>query len=564
MFFRKPVIINVMAFLFCLIQVSLFPQNFSIQYTLEWGTPAPIITPAPIPAQTVAPLTTAISIASPLPSPSDPPTTANDDFLHTDGNNIKDRNNQVVRLTGTNWFGFNNPSYVLDGLWSIDLKTSLQQIATRGFNVLRIPIATELIYDWSQGNYPIPTGINTYQINTYLAGKNSLEVFDIVIATLKSLGMKAIIDVHSVFNLADSYTHPVWYKDWVTTEIFDSSWEWIVNRYKGDDTVIGVDLKNEPHGKFWTDSIVAKWDSSTDLTNWKKAVEDVSARIFAKNPNLLVLVEGVESFPVNGQSWTSTVQSDFYTTWWGGNLRGVASLPINLGTYQNQLAYAPHEYGPNVYEQPWFYAGFSKDTLYNDDWYPNWYYIIPKGSAPVFIGEWGGKLDAGRNEIWMTALRNFIIEKNLHHTYWCFNGNSTDTGGLLLSDWSKWDETKYQFVKPSLWQDSRGKFVGLDHTMPLYSSSTGTTITEYYANNNPAPSTDPVASVTPLAGKLGDVNLDSTITIVDALLVAQYYVGLPTKVFYPEYADVTKDGKIDISDALRIAQCYIGFISCNF
>ncbi|MBN2836898.1 MAG: hypothetical protein JXR48_18225 [Candidatus Delongbacteria bacterium] len=61
-------------------------------------------------------------------------------------------------------------------------------------------------------------------------------------------------------------------------------------------------------------------------------------------------------------------------------------------------------------------------------------------------------------------------------------------------------------------------------------------------------------------GKLGDVNDDDKINIVDALLVAQYYVGIGADIFNPEFGDVNNDDKINIIDALLIAQYYIGLI----
>jgi endoglucanase len=59
----------------------------------------------------------------------------------------------------------------------------------------------------------------------------------------------------------------------------------------------------------------------------------------------------------------------------------------------------------------------------------------------------------------------------------------------------------------------------------------------------------------------GDVNGDGSVTIVDALLVAQYYVGLNPANFNPAAADVNCDGSITIVDALRIAQYYVGLIA---
>jgi lysophospholipase L1-like esterase len=63
------------------------------------------------------------------------------------------------------------------------------------------------------------------------------------------------------------------------------------------------------------------------------------------------------------------------------------------------------------------------------------------------------------------------------------------------------------------------------------------------------------------AQTLGDVNSSGSIDIVDALLVAQYYVGLAPSNFNTAYADADCSGAINIVDALRIAQLYVGIIS---
>ncbi len=52
------------------------------------------------------------------------------------------------------------------------------------------------------------------------------------------------------------------------------------------------------------------------------------------------------------------------------------------------------------------------------------------------MGEWGGFIDEqhdpdGANTKWLTCLRDLMIENRIHHTFWCFNENSGDTGGLV-------------------------------------------------------------------------------------------------------------------------------------
>jgi hypothetical protein len=70
------------------------------------------------------------------------------------------------------------------------------------------------------------------------------------------------------------------------------------------------------------------------------------------------------------------------------------------------------------------------------------------------------------------------------------------------------------------------------------------------ATSTPAPTVD-----------LGDANGDGAIDIVDALLIAQYYVGLDPAGFIPGNADTNCDGSIDIVDALLVAQYYVGLIT---
>jgi hypothetical protein len=63
------------------------------------------------------------------------------------------------------------------------------------------------------------------------------------------------------------------------------------------------------------------------------------------------------------------------------------------------------------------------------------------------------------------------------------------------------------------------------------------------------------------SGTTGDVNGSGGIDIIDALLVAQYYVGLNPATFNLVPADVDCDGDIDIVDALLIARYYVGLIT---
>ena len=66
--------------------------------------------------------------------------------------------------------------------------------------------------------------------------------------------------------------------------------------------------------------------------------------------------------------------------------------------------------------------------------------------------------------------------------------------------------------------------------------------------------------VLPIYAKIGDVNYDSRVDIIDALLTARYYVGIEVKRFIADAADVDGSQKIDIIDSLFIARYYVGLI----
>lgn len=439
-----------------------------------------------------------------------------DDWLHTQGNQIVDKGGNAVWLTGANWFGFNATERTFHGLWSVNLESTLQTLADRGINILRVPISTELLWEWRNGVFSVP-GING-STNADLIGQTNLQVFDRFLDVARNIGMKVMIDVHSAEADNSGHFARLWYKDAITPEIFYESWEWITERYKNNDTIIAMDIENEPHGKPWADPDYAKWDSTTDVNNFKHACETASNRILAINPEMLVLCEGIESYPRDGISWDdASAGTEFFNTWWGGNLRGVREHPIDLGANQDQLVYSPHDYGPLVFRQQWFFDGFTRETLQRDAWNDNWLFIHDENIAPLLIGEWGGFIDASDNQKWMEALRDQIIEDRLHHTFWAVNPNSGDTGGLLLNDWVSIDEEKYAILKPALWQDENGKFVSLDHEVPLGSSATSVTLSEFYGNQQPSIGiTSPNAGTNFTVDTSFNINIDlSQITAVN-------------------------------------------------
>ncbi len=538
--------------------------------------------------------------------------TNNDDWLHAEGSRLYDMNGNEVWLTGANWFGFNCSENCAHGLYAADVDDFLKGVADHGINVIRFPISSELLVSWMEGSpndvssvqasYNPPQDVVGEDGTITPAGKygdinrdfvledgktlkNSMEIFDIIMQKCKKYGIKAFIDIHSPDANNSGHNYEIWYGlAGVTTDVWIESLVWLADKYKNDDTLLGYDLKNEPHGKrgYTNDGCpdnIAKWDDSTDENNWAYAATRCANAILEVNPNALIFIEGIEQYPMldKGYDWdTPDVfqpepgQERWYGAWWGGNLRGVRDFPVIPDSGTSQIVYSPHDYGPSVYAQTWFDKDFTTQTLLDDYWYDTWAYIVEEDIAPLLIGEWGGHMDGGKNQKWMELLRDYMIDHHISHTFWCLNPNSGDTGGLLGVDFKTWDDEKYGLFEPSLWQtQSSGKYIGLDHEVAL--GVNGISLSDYYANyaasegsnidggskgDNPgtpatkpttapttkpvtttakpttAPTTKPVTTTTakpvtpttpdaPKAELFGDANCDGAVTIADAAAIYQ-------------------------------------------
>jgi len=436
----------------------------------------------------------------------------NDDWLHAEGSRLYDMNGNEVWLTGANWFGFNCSENCPHYLWSADADDCLKEIADRGINIIRFPIATELIVSWMNGT---PNKVSSFSANADPAYKinadfcqadgktpvDSMQVFDIMMKKCKKYGIKAFIDIHSPHTDNSGHNYNLWYgKAGVTTDVWIDSLVWLADKYKNDDTLLAFDLKNEPHGKGQEGDAAAKWDGSKDENNWAYAATRCAEAILDVNPNALILVEGVEqsmSGAAEGDYWgmpdrvvmhEGDTPSPYIGAWWGGNFRGAREYPIKPKQGTSQIVYSPHDYGPSVYAQTWFDKDFNEQTLLDDYWYDTWAYINAEDIAPELIGEWGGHME-GDNLKWMTLLRDYMIKHHINHTFWCLNTNSGDTGGLWDSlgftqnsgTTITWNESKYEMFEKALWQTkTSGKYIGLDHQTPL--GSNGLSLNEFYSS----------------------------------------------------------------------------------
>lgn len=334
-------------------------------------------------------------------------------YWHTSGSQILDSNNVPVRIAGINWFGFETANYVVHGLWTRGYKDMLDQIKSLGYNTIRLPYSNQLFDPGST-----PNGID-FARNPDLAGLNGIQVMDKIVGYAGQIGLRILLDRHRPDSGAQS---ALWYTPAYPESRWIADWQMLARRYNGNTTVIGADLHNEPHGS-------ACWGCGDAARDWRLAAERAGNAILSVNPNWLIVVEGVEA-----------VGNDYY--WWGGNLMGAGSNPVNLAV-ANRVVYSPHDYPASVYGQPWFSSPDYPNNL-PAIWDNHWGYLWKKNIAPVLLGEFGTKLQTTSDQLWFNALVAYlgVGTDRMGWTFWSWNPNSGDTGGLLMDDWQTVNQAK--------------------------------------------------------------------------------------------------------------------------
>ncbi|MGD9622965.1 MAG: glycosyl hydrolase family 18 protein, partial [Mycolicibacterium sp.] len=388
-------------------------------------------------------------------------------YLSTLGNQIVDSAGNTVKLAGVNWFGGETSNGVPHGLWTRGYKSMIDQMVTEGFNTIRLPFSNEMLHSSAA-----PTGIDYFK-NPELQGLSRLQVMDEIIRYAGEKNMRVILDQHRSAAGNGPNGNGLWYEGAYTEDKWVADWQLLANRYKGNSTVIGVDLANEPHNGTW---------GGGGATDWARAAERAGNAVLAVNPNLLIIVEGVETY--QGQNY-----------WWGGNLMGVKDRPIVLNV-PNRVVYSPHDYPNSVYAQPWFQqAGFAAGLP--DKFEQMWGYIYEQNIAPIMVGEFGTKLVDPKDEPWFEAITSYMsgdFDNNgtidiasglegVSFTYWSWNPNSGDTGGILADDWTTVNQNKMVYLEPIQYSTDSGGNAVARFTVTLAAPS-ATPVSVQYATSN--------------------------------------------------------------------------------
>lgn len=358
--------------------------------------------------------------------------TAATGWLSTSGNQIVDADGNPVQISGVNWFGFEGTNMNPNGLWTRSYQDMMKQMVDEGFNTIRLPFSSDMLHSTAT-----PGGID-YSKNPDLQGLTALQIMDKIVAYAEEIGLKIILDHHRSSAGNGTSENGLWYDSTHSQADWVADWQMLAQRYAANTAVIGADLHNEPHNGTW---------GGGGANDWALAAETAGNAIGAVNPNWLIFVEGIGSY-----------KGDNY--WWGGNLMGVRDRPIDLNL-DNKLVYSPHDYPQTVYDQSWFSDPTYPDNL-DEVFDEAWGFIYREGIAPVYLGEFGTKLATTKDAQWLDALTAYLGgdfdnngtsdiaagTKGISWTYWSWNPNSGDTGGILKDDWISVNENKMVYLTP--------------------------------------------------------------------------------------------------------------------
>jgi endoglucanase len=174
-------------------------------------------------------------------------------------------------------------------------------------------------------------------------------------------------------------------------------------------------IENHNNVQLWNDDktieerqrhcIVPNWGGKNKTLDWAAVAEAAGNTLLDINPNLLIVVEGLN---------------------YANDLTGVRTHPIKL-KYPNRLVYEAHDY-------QWEYTPYRDcDELQRRGLDPHWGYIFQEGIAPVFVGEWGTcytpESCVRDASVWMECITWYLWNYDLDWFYWAIDGTQSSGAG---------------------------------------------------------------------------------------------------------------------------------------
>ncbi|MFE4359006.1 glycoside hydrolase family 5 protein [Kitasatospora sp. NPDC056800] len=370
--------------------------------------------------------------------------------LSTRGRYIVDAGGDRFKLKAANWAGAqgtwqgsgntDDPANNQAGQVSHNLPLGLDRVPVArlladfhglGLNSVRLPFANAMIHD----TVPVPD--SAVAANPQLRGRTPLQVFDAVVAALTADGFAVILNNHTTsYRFCCGLDGNERWNSGQSTAQWEDDWLFMVNRYKADKRVVGVDLRNEVRRDVWDDPNWGLGDAHDEYA----AFEEAGNRVLRADPDLLVVMEGINWYgiPAAGFSHGRPMLTP---------VRNLSHTLIDSG----KLVYAAHFYGytgpantgagsgPGSTSDP-RYQDFTPEQLAQvvDD---QALFVTRAGqhfTAPVWISEFGaggrGSTDA-KEQAWLHAFTDILVRGDTDFAVWPLVGWA-DAAGRPQDSWA--------------------------------------------------------------------------------------------------------------------------------
>ena len=182
-----------------------------------------------------------------MPTPAMAPPQRGEGYWHTNGNQILDASNHPVRIAGINWYGFETTNGAPGGLDMQDYRAILadhpqQRLQHHPHPLLqpdgRIPHHPHVdsILQPQRPHQRRPQEASTPSRSSTRSS-----------STPRSAGLKVILDNHRSEAGDGPEANGLWYTHAYPESSWIADWQMLARRYDDNPTVIGMDLRNEPH-----------------------------------------------------------------------------------------------------------------------------------------------------------------------------------------------------------------------------------------------------------------------------------------------------------------------------
>lgn len=142
---------------------------------------------------------------------------------------------------------------------------------------------------------------------------------------------------------------------------FTSAWQTIATRYRGNNLVAAMDIKNEPRPATVNGStLTPSWGTGNVETDFAAMYTATGNAIHQIDPDVLIVCEGLS---------------------YAGDLTAVAKKPVTLAK-PGKVVYSLHDY-------PWYHPANQPRPAYTAQIEQRGGYLMAQGTAPVWIGEFG-------------------------------------------------------------------------------------------------------------------------------------------------------------------------------